>query len=838
MLTTHRFLLKSCAAMVGTLMLSACQSSMTNHQSQGVITDSAKALFDNSQQSPAYQAKQDFIKALKAHLYSERYAVSQYYYQASPIYQPDSIDYDADSVWASISKTNEYRKNQLNHDYQDNAFLSAIDYLYPQDDQLGMGMDLGELPYLRYDDEKSENPPQDTVSRSVGMSETYQDLNYDIQQLSTEADDCARATSGEIDYLLTTDNNPNIDSTNPDIQAIQTTLSSCEQLIEHKADALLKEAQGYQKDDIKHITSCLAYYSRGLKDIMHPNRQPKTLHGDAFNHYDTLYENYNSCNHQLKINYHLEPYRYTQGLTEKRLKATKNIKICYANAWQTQQDLQGQGKSYQHHARDYAQSYYYYTNCVDNVLREIPEPHDMTHVTLNTTKITPEEIDYRLSEMDDEDYDVYDKYRGISGWFLAYKDMKNDQNAIKTPNQSDETSTGRFGFYNTIISSVLDHAKNTPEQLHAKNLYQYNNSQIISLSHHQPSQRQARFWWSFDFRSPTAHQSIQLPLHMNFSTGTATADISAMLPLLAVIDPKDAPLPSDIKDGKVSFALPTNLHQQLPSTVIYDAIINGLIEGYRSLPNDKFVATDISSDKFAKEIGAKHAIKLDLNNKEVGQLYAIIVKHIVKDLKHYADKHPQYYPDSTASLDTSKEGSEQATIQAHKIKQLIDDFTILNQGYQSGDVGGLFQVIEGILPISFDGASHLYLNSTGKLIGIQNITSINSAIQNARTQSVNQIRYDKALFDKHALKANFYQDLTGDAFDGSAWLQERWLDYQLKKEATYARYEYSYSASEAALEAAKASEAALAEVVSEDLSDDAQKTAEEFYKKERSTQAQ
>ena len=790
MLTVNRFLLKSCVVMVGACMLNACQSTQSTPATKGVINDSAKALFENSEQSLSYQAKEYSIKALLAYLNNERYVVSTTYSQVSPTHKSTSIDNDADNIWTTIAKTNEYRQNQLSSSHKDTAFRRAVDYLYPADQDVALGLDLGELPYLRYDDEMA-NRTVNTVTRLVGMSDEYQSTNDDISDLRIQAT-CLSDIFDKLDQLIL--KNPNIDHTDKQIKALQQPLAKCQKTLNDNAQTLLKTAQGYQIDDIKHLQQCVNTHTQGLKDIMRPNRTPKKLDGSAYEHYQALNNNYKICTQQSGHHYQLEPYRYTQGSSEKRLQALTGIKSCYHTAWQEQQNLQKQGKSYQHHAQDYAQSYDNYAKCSIKALHDISGDDELLAFE------NPKDYEVFLETLNDRLYDLDNtqqnhRYSGLDGWFYAYKDMKSSKTTKFTEQNSDNAPTpSPFGFYGSMVSSMLDYIKKTPEQLQAQNLYQYNNSKLTSLSHYRPDQKHAQILWSFDFSSATAKQSTQLPVQVDFNQGKMIADVSAALPLLAAIDPKNAPLPKDIPDGKMFFELPENLRKQIPSDVIYQALIDGIIAGYREIESEKFTPVDISQDKFAKEIGAKRGIKLEFTTKEAGKIYAIIAKHVVWELKNYVDSHPELYPDTKATKDDPKNNLKKGDTTANQVKKWIDNFAIINKGYQSSDVGGLLQMIEGIAPMSFNASSYWYFNHAGKLIGSQTITSVNEYTNNTRTQSVNQQRYDKAFFDAHPLSQNFHDSFSTSAFasfDGGAWLQERWLDYKLQKQARFARYQYN-----------------------------------------------
>lgn len=795
--TPKRFALKLCAMMVSVFMLGGCQSSKTNNQT--VINPSARALFGNNQPSIAQEAKLALLSAMEQHLASERFAVSTHYYQVSPIDHTNSVDKDASDLWTTIIKTNEYRRNQLNQDYQDPAFRRAIDYLYPSDDTLALGEDLGELPYLRYDDEFSPNNTQtndiQTVNRSAGMGQTYQELYDDIDYFHDQTDDCINQTNDIISELDNSDQRGH----KAIISRAKKSLASCQQQAHKHSTKLMPQAQGYQISDIKHITRCMSDYQQGLGELIHQN----TL---STQNYKVLYSNYRTCSSLYYHNRRLEPHIYTNNSTaEKELQAFKESKICLNTQLDTITKLQNEQKTYRQHSAEYAQSYIDQSNCTARALDELLDANDFVAAdNFDSAQSQHNDNEYWLFMGDFSDSDEQtNKYDGIKGWINAYKDLK--AKPAKTENDESLPHIGNFGIYGSMISSVLDYIRQTPEQTQAQNLYQYNNTSLTGLAYHNPQAKQAKWLYSLDFNSPTASQSAQLPVHLDFQNSKLTADVSAILPLMAIVSPEHALLPQDIPNGQVSFGIPPQLAEQIPTAIIYESIVKGINQAYAGIHSEKFTPVDMTGDVFAKEVGATRVIKVELGSKEFGIMYATIAKQVVHDLKAYVDANPERYPTTPAKKDTDKENLDEANTDktakpktdnssAYQIKQLIDNFALANTAYRTSDMGGLLQLVEGFLPINFNGASYLYLDKTGKLLGIQTTTSLDSQMHNISTQSVNQIRYDKALFDSHRLSAQFYETFANNtSLDGNQWLGEHIDNHRLQLEASYARLNYNQS---------------------------------------------
>lgn len=819
-----KFNKKFCTMAVSAIMLTACQSHTATNPTSASIT-TTKSHFD--QHFASDYGKKEAIEAIKHHLSKERYSVSTSHYRASAM-NLTGVDGGADSVWTTVMKMSEYERNQrLAED--DGGFRTAMAYLYDDESsESALGEDLGELPYLRYDDEKA-GKDVDTVSRSVGMSDEYQEHQSEIESWAYEAKSCMRSVSIDLDDLIK--ENPMIDNTHDDVKKALKEMETCQKDTIKSASELSKTAQGYQKARINQTLSCVANYKKGILDITQPSRQPKALEEDAYDAYDAVYENFNMCILLGESQAELEPYQYTRyNRSEFYLDANTAILVCQMSALDEQERLAQAGKTYRLHAKEYAQSIYKAVDCSVKSAQELTESEDEPPSATTNGEQARDNFRWATSTIDEYDnaeyYAKMRKKRSLSGKIDSYRQMKAQGDTKTESPKGDVGSYGRFGYYGNLMSMMLDHMKQTPEQIQALNLYQYDRTQVTQLAYYEPARQRHNILWSMDFETPTAKQSAQLPMQVDFAKGVVHADVSALLPVMAVATPKEAPLPSDVPDGLMSFALPEELALKIPSRVIFDAVQNGILEGYQSLNAEKFTPVDKAHDSFAKQIGASRVIKITLDNKEIGKLYATIAKNVANDLKAYVDENPSHYPDATAKATDKSKGVKKGDKQTDKIKQAIDDFATLNTAYRTNDVAGLFQVIEGISPLSFSNVSYLYLDDKNNIIAKQAKQAIDNDMQSARLQTISQVRYDKASFDKHALSSQFANSFTKTpAFDGGKWLGDMVNEYRYKKQAEEAR-EY-YDEDDYQEESTDSS--------TDDVGDDGeyQKTLQDFYKNER-----
>lgn len=727
-------------AMAGVL-LCACQSTSSTHSTTPTpahnITHIDKSL------SPSKLAQHDLVTALRQHMNAERYAVSTYHYAVQPLVVSE-IDKDSDSAFTTFIKVMDYKDEaRKTDDDASEPYMTIGDYL-------GDDGELGNLPYLRYDDEQNRLTPN-TITRAVGMSEEYQAMSDEIRMLAHELESHAiLSTFVGMDGFVK-------DNGRFDQQAFKKHINDFDRSFQAEANALLATAQGYQKQDIHQLQACATTFKQSTINTAKHIKTADDITNYGYGLY-SLITSVNACTHAVAGRTQLlHPYHYISNQTTKQeLQQQVTLKECATHATAQNHALVQSGKDHIKHADEFNAVREEYTSC---------------HISLAE------------SAMDDDDcYESHDPYSGVFGSLRAYREMKEqDRKQGKTDTQSRD-----YGL-SSLLSGIFK-INQTPEQVTAQNLYQYQHLSVQGLSHHEPSAKRSQHLWSIDYDSPTATYSMQLPVRADHAKGELTADVSAVLPLVALISPKHAPLPKDVPDGLMSFALPDELQKQIPTDVIYTAISDGIIAGMDGLNGEKFTPMDISQDAFAKEVGASRAIKVELGAKEMGKAYAIIAKHVGRDLHAYVDKHPEHYADKVSDH-TDADGNPIST--PNTIKSIIDNFTLLNSSYRTDDVGGLLGMVEGLLPFALNTTSYVYLDRQGNIIATQTLSSLDEHISGMTTQSLNQVRYDKMLFDKHALARQFK-----DAFakmttvDGVALIKQAKKENEQQYEALMARYGY------------------------------------------------
>ncbi|WP_314886230.1 hypothetical protein [Psychrobacter immobilis] len=392
------------------------------------------------------------------------------------------------------------------------------------------------------------------------------------------------------------------------------------------------------------------------------------------------------------------------------------------------------------------------------------------------------EYGYNREGYDSDGYNEYGNAEGniLSGVSnLKPKTLLKNYEAVQMAKQQSEAVEGSQSATSTgVIGQMLSMFHRTPEQIAASNAYQYQNLTFNSVSQYRPKQRQLQSVYSYDYVTPTISSSVQIPLAFDFNNSRITVDPSAIMPIVALVNPENTPLPNQMTSHTVSFGLPESITAQLPPAVLYDAAIAAIQSSMAELAPEHFSAVDIRSDAFAKEVGASQAVKVYFGSKQSGEMIGKTLKYMTKSLQNYVDANPQKYPDGAM------------------LKTALAKVQLYNKGYQSADVGSLLQLIEAIGPISFNQINYYYLDSADRLLGKQQRVNIGGDLMGSTTSVMNQVRYDKSSFNKHVLTPLLTESFGANAkaaIDGNAWMTEQRQQKDRLQAARDARYDYSGS---------------------------------------------
>lgn len=408
------------------------------------------------------------------------------------------------------------------------------------------------------------------------------------------------------------------------------------------------------------------------------------------------------------------------------------------------------------------------TDDAEQVLNEIAEAPAQLGETDEAAADYPLEDDYGDDYESAGDNDVDDN-RNIFGMtnlnpfqiLQDYAEMRNQETV--------EDSANSMG----VLPNFLSLLQRTPEQIAAKNEYQNQYLTVNTLSRFDPQQKQIQSILSYDYLAPTLSSSIQLPIAMDFTNNRLRVDPAAMMPLVALTRPDETMLPNDLAGKTIDFHLTDKMRANVPTGVIYDAVIQAFLASLGEIEASSFTPIDISEDDFAKDIRAARAIKIDFDAKQSGATLGRMFKHLTKSLNDYVKANPQNTDENLA------------------LQEILAKIQFYNQGYQSADVGSLFQLIEAIAPVDFNNSNYYYLDASNRLIGKQQRVNVASGLIEARNQIVSQSRYESDL-SRHPLAAKLSQifNASSSGIDGNAWLSTIRQNEYRSQQAAQIRQDY------------------------------------------------
>lgn len=556
------------------------------------------------------------------------------------------------------------------------------------------------------------------------------------------------------------------------------------------ADTAQNQAQG------RELNASLTADSEHYEQLFNQDKYPNT-ENQAKAHLLTAIRQHLTSEHVAvaQANYQAVPFIHPDSIDAGSSSLLKTIIETYVY----QSGLESDYSENSYDENDYDEGSYDYTDAdtadevvidEENVSNAMPEDSSEEYEAAESAAIArvleeAGENDESMYSGDDDSYnDNYDNEEGSGtdyergGRFsgLKAKNLLQNYEAMQMAKQQPKITSEEPTSSTGLIGNIFTMFHRTPEQIVASNAYQYKHLTFNSVSHYQPQKRQLQSVYSYDYLTPTIGSSIQIPLAFDFNNSKIKIDPSAIMPIVAIVNPENTPLPNQMVSHTVSFGLPESITSQLPPAVLYDAAISAIQNSMAELAPEHFSAVDIGQDRFAKEVGASRAVKVYFGSQQSGEMIGKVLKYMTQSLQQYVDTHPEKYPDGAP------------------LKAALDKAALYNKGYQSADVGALLQLIEAIGPITFNQINYYYLDSSDRLLAKQQRMNIGGDLLGSTTTVLNQVRYDKASFDKHALTPLLAESFGANAkpaIDGNAWMTAQRQQEDRLQAARYARYDYS-----------------------------------------------
>lgn len=689
--------------------------------------------------TPAVHAKQTLLNAFKLLPNEDGYWVSRTQYRATPLTEHiASIDRDSDWLWQSALKTYLYRLGGVGQASQATPSGSQrFDEFYEDKD----------LPYVRYYDEVAGTLPDPVLTRSEALA-GYTSF-VDMESLINARRECANITYDIDDFVK---QNPTATLKDEDVKRLMAQFDDCIKDLQTQSAPVIAQAVGYDKQDLLDNQQCVINYQRDLKDALASKRAVASYADDNYDLYLATAGNYIGCSEKLANARDLDPDDYHVLLHEESTDLYLHRYQCAKAAQDARSALIASGKTLANDPSAHLQSYFQFAACLENeatVPTSVDEAGDLIdrHYKMG---------DYTESPLDETPEGPIAQ---ALSWYDSYKQMRASESS------GVEGSVDIYPIVEKAFTRLSD------AQVRLQDAYLYQPMTVDTLMKFSTKDRRADILWSVKSDAPTMGYGVKLPLRIDANNSSATADISAVLPLLATSS-KLALLAKE--GGLVEFHLPETIKNAIPTALIYDSIERGVLQAFESMHDEAFTPVDIRADEYAQQIGAARAVKLQGGMKTSGIVVGTIAKIVVADMKAYIDAHPQFY----------------TTEQAQKIKTAIDEWAVIDKGFRTDDVGNLLAAIEAVLPIAIDGAGYFYFDNKGTLIGIQQHHTMDNALENVRTETLTRTQLNKRAFEAHPLAQEFADAFVGTPIDGNARFTQMKQDEALQALAADARDGY------------------------------------------------
>lgn len=317
------------------------------------------------------------------------------------------------------------------------------------------------------------------------------------------------------------------------------------------------------------------------------------------------------------------------------------------------------------------------------------------------------------------------------------------------------------------LSQKLRDLKFTPEQIQVIN-DSYLTPQSIRYqgSYHQPS---GQFSTVLEEHYQTDYKQIykRIPVLVNLNDMSITMEPDVALPMASILFKKT--LPATLSGKSVKFTLPEPLRQNIPLPMLKDSLIKAIAQAYGDMDAEKF--DELVVDTYGQSIHASRVIKVNLSVHDMGFLVGRTLKHWSKELASIRAAHPEYIQDNSSFALT------------------LDLLASANKLYRADDMAKAAQIIEAILPVSYNSFNYYYFNERNQLIGYRKVGDYTSSMFNAKAKSIttNIIHYR----NDNQIKHPFYQPSADDIIDGNALIKKLMREDKLKTEAEDARFGYS-----------------------------------------------
>lgn len=350
-----------------------------------------------------------------------------------------------------------------------------------------------------------------------------------------------------------------------------------------------------------------------------------------------------------------------------------------------------------------------------------------------------------------------------------------NQQALENDTETEEDDNDPFDQYRKLdkrnLSKIITDLRLTPEQIDVIN-QTYIQPQTITYKGSY-NQKTGEFSTVFEENYQTNFRQSykRMPILFNMNDMSVIFEPDMVLPFAMFLG-KD--LPKDLAGKSVKFVLPDHIRQNIPLPLLKDSAIKAIGQAYSDIDKEKF--SELAMDDYGKSIQASRVVKIHLTPNDVGFVVGRTLKYFAKELENIRQKNPNYIKDN------------------ENFTKSLEFLNSINKLYRAEDLAKLAQLLETILPLSYNSYNYYYFNSQNQLIGYRKISDYRSGLLNAKGQSIttNVIRYRP----NHNTQHTFYQPKLDNVIDGNALYQKLFGNEKLKQHAQDVRFGYDDNVSD------------------------------------------
>lgn len=341
---------------------------------------------------------------------------------------------------------------------------------------------------------------------------------------------------------------------------------------------------------------------------------------------------------------------------------------------------------------------------------------------------------------------------------------------------------------NANVQKTLENLiSKTPEQLENANMLYSQYVEVNGIGQYSYKNKKISWLSSYDLNSPTQKFSIKLPVQMDFKQNKVRADMSAVIPLFAMIYPNDTPLPEETQGRTIDFNLPPKMVELIGSEQLFEMFLQAYLSALQELDEHYFIPVDIRQDVFAKQLHASQAVQLNLNSQVSGELMGYVAKYMSQSLYQYLEKNP----DKLAAFMNQDDDEYRNKEFQKKADKFLKKWKNKASLFKAQDIGQASQLLEAILPISINHQQRYYLSRQGHLLAKQDKMQAGYLISNIQINMMTRTRYNQASFDGSRLAPVLLQTFQkDDNIDALKLIEKIKQDKEYQQQAEEAREYY------------------------------------------------